>query len=91
MKDGSLWFPVVPHKDGALVRHLEVGPFPSNFDLQSVSGLLLRANEELLRPRVVVDNSEVLIFILSVFYSRSRTVVPIIWGLVRPPMPLNSI
>ena len=63
MKDGSLWFPVVPHKDGALIRHLEVGPFPSDFGLHSVSGLFLRADEEILRPRVLVDNSEVLIFI----------------------------
>ena len=31
MKYGPLIFPVVPHKDGALAHHLEVGPLLENF------------------------------------------------------------
>ena len=59
MKDGTLSFPIVPHKDGALAHHLEVGPLPANFGFPSILGTFLGSDEELGRPREVVDIYEV--------------------------------
>ena len=50
MKDGTLGFTVVTHKDGVLAHHIEVVRFPSNFSLPSVLGLFLRADEGLGTP-----------------------------------------
>ena len=55
VKDGRLWFNVVPHKDEVFAYNLEVGTFPSHFILPSVPGQFLRADEELRRLRKVVD------------------------------------
>ena len=55
MKDGPLGFPIVPHKYGVLAHHLEVGTFPSDFRLPSVTGLFLRAHEELVCIWELVD------------------------------------
>ena len=54
VKDGPLWFPIVPHKDGVFAHHLEVGPFPSDFIFPSFPGPFLRADEEFGRPREVL-------------------------------------
>ena len=59
MKDGPLGFPVLPHKDGELSHHLEVGPFSVNLGLPSVTGPFLGADEELGRPREVVHIFEI--------------------------------
>ena len=55
MKDGPLWFSVLPHKDRAVSHHLEVGPFPSNFIFSSVPVPFLRYDEELGSSREVVN------------------------------------
>ena len=54
MENYPLWFSVIPHKDGALSYHLELGPFSANFGLISVSGLLLK-DDEIGHPRELVD------------------------------------
>ena len=54
MKDGSLWFPVVPHEDRAFPHHLEVGPFPSDFVFYSILSPFLSADENLGRSEEVV-------------------------------------
>ena len=59
MKSGPLWFTFVPHKDGSLSRHLDVGLFSSKFGFPSVSGPFLRSGEYLGRPRELVDIVEV--------------------------------
>ena len=56
MRDGPLWFTVVPHEAGSLAHHLEVGPLSSNFILPSVPWPFLRADEELGISREVVEN-----------------------------------
>ena len=69
MKDSTLGFTVLPHKDGAFTHHLEVGPFPSDFISPSVQVLFLRVDEEIGRPREVVDvlKLEIFYFISVIF------------------------
>ena len=55
MKYGPLWFSVVPHKDRAFARHLELSPFPSDFILSYLQSPFLRADEDIGRSREVVD------------------------------------
>ena len=55
MKDGTFGFSVVPHKYRALVHHIEVGPFSSNFIFLSALGKFLSADNELDFPMEVVD------------------------------------
>ena len=55
MKYGHLGFPTVPHKYGLVSRHLEVCPLPTNFVFPSVLVQFMRADEDLRRPREVVD------------------------------------
>ena len=47
MNNGSLIFPVVPHQDGMLAHHLEVGSLPDEFLLSSVVVTILGDYEEL--------------------------------------------
>ena len=55
MKDGPLWFPIIPPKDGAFAHHIEVGPFLTNFISPSVPGPFLRASKEIGRSRKLLD------------------------------------
>ena len=48
-------FPIVLHKDGAFVHHIEVGPFPSNFVFPYVPVPFLMADEHLRHSRELVD------------------------------------
>ena len=54
MKDGPLWFSVVPHEDRAFPHELEVGPIPSYFVFSSISGPILRDDKEPGRSRELV-------------------------------------
>ena len=74
-----------------LSHHLEVSPFSDNFGFLSVPGPFLRSDEELGRPREIVDIFEIEIVDFPVFYSRSRTIVTIPWGLVSPVMPFTYV
>ena len=85
MKDGTLLFPVVPHKDRALPNHLEVGSFYLEFVLSSILGHFLRADEELGRSREVVDifESKVLNFSHVIFQVQDDGEYPL--GINEPP------
>ena len=60
---------MVPNKDRAIYHHLKVGPFPSDFISPSVQVLFLRVDEEIGRPREVVDvlKLEIFYFISVIF------------------------
>ena len=55
MKDGPLGFTIFPHRDGVFDHHFKVGPFPSDLTKPYSPGPLLKADEELGRPRELVD------------------------------------
>ena len=88
MKNIPLGLHVVPHRDGALDHHIEVGPCPSNFRFSSVLGPFLRADEELGCHRELVYIYEIDIVSLPVLSYRSSMMVPITWGLM---IPLNYV
>ena len=54
IKDGLLWFSVVPHKNEAFFHYLEVGIFHSNFIFPYVLGPLFRSDEDLGRSKELV-------------------------------------
>ena len=90
-KDVTLRFPVVPHKYGAFAHHLETGHSPSDLSLPSVPGPFLRYDEEIGRPREIVDVFKTDNVDLSVSSSRSRATVPTSLGLMIPMMLLYSV
>ena len=55
MKDSTLVFLVVPHKDGSLDNNLEVGPLPDNPPTPSFPRPILRDDEDLGIPREILD------------------------------------
>ena len=55
VKGGPLGFPVVPHKDRVFSHHLEVGPFSSYFVSPSVPGPFWGDDDNIRRPREVVE------------------------------------
>ena len=77
MEDGPLRFPIVTHKDVALAHHLEVGHSLSNLRFLFVPSPFLNYDEEIGRPREVVDILITRLLILPVSSSRSRSMVPI--------------
>ena len=82
MKDGNLWFSVVPHKYVELDHHLEVGPFSYNFWFLPVSSPFLRDDEDLGRPWEVVEIFEVEIvdFSCIIFQVQDNGTVPLGFG-----------
>ena len=75
-----MWFTIVPHKDGARAHHLEVVLSPAHFGSPSVSGPFIRADEDLGRPREVVDIIEVYIvdFFCIVFQVQYNSAYPLV-------------
>ena len=67
MKDGTLVFTVVLHKDGAISCHLQVGPLYANLGFPHVLGTFMGSDEEIGNPREVVDSIEIEIVIFSCF------------------------
>ena len=59
VKDGPLGFTIVPHKYVVLSHQREVGPIPSNFGFSSIPIPFLRADDDLVCPRKVVDILEI--------------------------------
>ena len=72
-------------------HHLELGPSPSDFIFPSILGPFLRSEEEIGNSRELVDIKKMILWILSVLSSRSRTAVPITLVLISPPIPLNYV
>ena len=69
IKDGLLWFSVVPHKNEAFFHYLEVGIFHSNFIFPYVLGPLFRSDEDLRLSMEVVDVLKFyLVYIAIVFF-----------------------
>ena len=91
MKNGHLWFTVVPHEYRAFSRHLEVGTFPSYFILYSVPGTFLWADKELGCSREVVDffKNNILKFAYAVFQVQDDGAYTL--ELDDPPMPLTDV
>ena len=88
MKDGTLGFPIVPHRDGALAHNLEVGNFPYNFTYPFP---FLRDYEELGSHREVVENLKIILWVLYYSSSRSSAMVPIPRDIIIPPMTFASM
>ena len=89
MKGGPLVFAVVPHKDGALSHHLELGTFPTNFWLPYVPGPLLRVDKELGCPTEVVKIFEIEVtnFAWVVFQVQDNGAYAL--GFYDPPIPFT--
>ena len=79
MNYGSLWFPIVTHKDRPFSHHLEVGPFPSDSVLSSVLFPFLMVDEDLGRSGEVVDlfESKVWGFTRFIFQVQDNSAYPL--------------
>ena len=80
-----MWFSIFPHKEGAFVHHLEIGPFPSEFVLISVLGPFLSDYKELGRSREVVDFLKYNIFRFTFFLFQVQDGGAYSLGLDDPP------